>query len=216
MLSRLPAATLQRMWGIFSSGEFGGIVEAVCDLHARTGKPEHLAPARLFDLDRLIDACAAGVDVLEGLHANQHIPILTGLVRLHEETGEQRYLTAARACPATCGRASSRCRANRCTSPWTGLGFAPFAEGTEDPTHVYFHRAEPTVAFGGRDSGVANPSRDGTTFLDEVWAAAPFRDKGRLVRHVRATADARVAAGLPAAADADAVVRTARRASYAR
>ncbi|MEV5547341.1 beta-L-arabinofuranosidase domain-containing protein [Streptomyces sp. NPDC052309] len=95
-LSKLPAATLQRMWGIFSSGEFGGIVEAVCELHTRTGRPEHLALARLFDLDRLIDACAADTDVLDGLHANQHIPIFTGLARLHDETGEERYLTAAR------------------------------------------------------------------------------------------------------------------------
>ncbi|MFD5625190.1 beta-L-arabinofuranosidase domain-containing protein [Streptomyces sp. NPDC127072] len=95
-LSRLPDATLQRMWGIFSSGEFGGIVEAICDLHALTGKAEHLALARLFDLDRLIDACAANTDVLDGLHANQHIPIFTGLLRLYDATGEQRYLTAAR------------------------------------------------------------------------------------------------------------------------
>ncbi|MFF3850303.1 beta-L-arabinofuranosidase domain-containing protein [Streptomyces sp. NPDC002328] len=95
-LSKLPEATLQRMWGLFSSGEFGGIVEAVCDLHTLTGKPEHLALARLFDLDRLIDACAANTDVLDGLHANQHIPIFTGYVRLYDATGEERYLTAAR------------------------------------------------------------------------------------------------------------------------
>ncbi|MGW2742256.1 beta-L-arabinofuranosidase domain-containing protein [Streptomyces sp. NPDC001450] len=95
-LSRLSAATLQRMWGIFSSGEYGGIVEAICDLHERTGKAEHLTLARLFDLDRLIDACAADTDVLDGLHANQHIPIFTGLVRLYDATGEQRYLTAAK------------------------------------------------------------------------------------------------------------------------
>ncbi|WP_459803237.1 beta-L-arabinofuranosidase domain-containing protein [Herbidospora sp. RD11066] len=95
-LSKLPASTLQRMWGIFSSGEFGGIVEAICDVHTITGKPEHLALARLFDLDRLIDNCAAGTDILDGLHANQHIPILTGLVRLYDETGDERYFRAAR------------------------------------------------------------------------------------------------------------------------
>ncbi|MEU3792926.1 beta-L-arabinofuranosidase domain-containing protein [Streptomyces fructofermentans] len=95
-LSKLPDATLQRMWGIFSSGEFGGIVEAVCDLHALTGKAEHLALARLFDLDKLIDACAANTDTLAGLHANQHIPVFTGLLRLYDTTGEARYLTAAR------------------------------------------------------------------------------------------------------------------------
>ncbi|MET8976734.1 beta-L-arabinofuranosidase domain-containing protein [Streptomyces sp. NPDC004539] len=95
-LSKLPAATLQRMWGLFSSGEFGGVVEALCDLHDLTGRAEHLALARLFDLDRLIDACAANTDVLDGLHANQHIPIFTGYLRLYDATGEQRYLDAAR------------------------------------------------------------------------------------------------------------------------
>ncbi|WCD95077.1 glycoside hydrolase family 127 protein [Streptomyces sp. HUAS 31] len=95
-LSKLPEATLQRMWGLFSSGEFGGIVEAVCDLHSITGKAEHLALARLFDLDRLIDNCAADTDILDGLHANQHIPIFTGYLRLYDATGEARYLDAAR------------------------------------------------------------------------------------------------------------------------
>ncbi|MFL5993723.1 MAG: beta-L-arabinofuranosidase domain-containing protein [Streptomyces sp.] len=95
-LSVLPEATLQRMWGIFSSGEFGGIVEAIVDLHSLTGRAEHLALARLFDLDKLIDACAANTDTLNGLHANQHIPVFTGLLRLYDVTGEQRYLTAAR------------------------------------------------------------------------------------------------------------------------
>ncbi|MFC5218329.1 beta-L-arabinofuranosidase domain-containing protein [Streptomyces coerulescens] len=95
-LSKLPEATLQRMWGLFSSGEFGGIVEAICDLHSITGKAEHLALARLFDLDRLIDNCAANTDILDGLHANQHIPIFTGYLRLYDATGERRYLDAAR------------------------------------------------------------------------------------------------------------------------
>ncbi len=95
-LSKLPEATLQRMWGIFSSGEFGGIVETIVDLYTITGKAEHLALARLFDLDTLIDACAANTDTLDGLHANQHIPIFTGLVRLYDATGETRYLTAAK------------------------------------------------------------------------------------------------------------------------
>ncbi|MGW2047269.1 beta-L-arabinofuranosidase domain-containing protein [Streptomyces sp. NPDC001858] len=95
-LSQLPDAILQRMWGIFSSGEFGGIVETVVDLYTITGKAEHLALARLFDLDSLIDACAADNDILGGLHANQHIPIFTGYARLYDATGETRYLTAAK------------------------------------------------------------------------------------------------------------------------
>ncbi|AJP00827.1 glycosylase [Streptomyces cyaneogriseus subsp. noncyanogenus] len=486
-LSRLPAATLQRMWGIFSSGEFGGIVEAICDLHALTGKAEHLALARLFDLDRLIDACAAGTDVLDGLHANQHIPIFTGYVRLYDETGEERYLTAAKnfwgmvvphrmygiggtssgefwkardviagtmsattaeTCCAynmlklsrtlffhdqdpaymdyyeralynqvlgskqdrpdaekplvtyfigltpghvrdytpkqgtTCcegtgmesatkyqdsvyfaqadgsalyvnlyspttltwaekgvtvtqttdfpreqgttltigggsasfalrlrvpswATAGFRVTVNGRPVPGTprpggyftvsrtwrrgdivrvgipfrlrvektpddpslqtlflgpvnlvardpathhlelglyrnaglsgdllpsltpvpgeplhytlgGIALAPFFEGTEDPTHAYFRRAEPRVVFGGTDSGVANPARpDGTTLLDDIWAGAPFADKGALVARVRSAVDAWRSAGLLGRADGDRVVETARRASYA-
>ncbi|GAA3834545.1 beta-L-arabinofuranosidase domain-containing protein [Streptomyces phyllanthi] len=95
-LSKLPDATLQRMWGIFSSGEFGGIVETIVDLYSITGAADHLALAKLFDLDKLIDACAANTDTLNGLHANQHIPIFTGYVRLYDATGETRYLTAAK------------------------------------------------------------------------------------------------------------------------
>ncbi|WP_171107641.1 MULTISPECIES: beta-L-arabinofuranosidase domain-containing protein [unclassified Streptomyces] len=487
-LSKLPDATLQRMWGIFSSGEFGGIVEAIVDLHALTGKAEHLALARLFDLDRLIDACAADTDILDGLHANQHIPIFTGYVRLYDATGEQRYLTAARnfwdmvvphrmygiggtstsefwrardviagtisaATAETCcaynmlklsrtlffheqrpaymdyyeralynqvlgskqdkpdaekplvtyfigltpghvrdytpkqgttccegtgmesatkyqdsvyfqqadgsalyvnlyspstldwaekgvtltqttdfpreqgstltvrGRrtrfalrlrvpawatAGFRVTVNgrtvggtaqpgsyftvsrtwrdgdvvRIAMPFRlrveqalddpslqtlfygpvnlvgrnsatgylefglyrnaalsgdllptltpvpgkplhytldGTAFAPFFEGTEDPTHAYFRRAEPRVVFGNRDSRVANPAKaDGTTLLDEVWAGAPFDSKGALVARVRSTVDAWVAAGLLARADGDTVVRTAGQASYVR
>ncbi|MFF9486540.1 beta-L-arabinofuranosidase domain-containing protein [Streptomyces sp. NPDC014676] len=486
-LSVLPAATLQRMWGLFSSGEFGGVVEAVCDLHAITGRAEHLALAKLFDLDRLIDACAANTDVLEGLHANQHIPVFTGLVRLHDETGEERYLTAAKnfwgmvvphrmyaiggtssgeffkardaiagtitdttaeTCCAynmlklsrtlffheqdpaymdyyeralfnqvlgskqdrpdaekplvtyfigltpghvrdytpkqgtTCcegtgmesatkyqdsvyfakadgsalyvnlysasrltwaekgvtvtqttrypeeqgstltiggGRASFtlllrvpswatagfRVTVNGRAAPGTpvpgryfgvsrtwregdtvrisvpfrlrvertpddpalqalfhgpvnlvarrpgpdavrfglyrnaglsgdllpsltpvpdeplhytldGIELAPFAEGTEDPAHVYFRRSEPRVIFGTCDSGVANPARsDGTTLLDEIWAGAPFRGKGALVTRVRSTVAAWVSEGLLSRTDGDKVVRTAQRAAYA-
>jgi DUF1680 family protein len=486
-LSKLPDATLQRMWGIFSSGEFGGIVEAIVDLHTLTGKAEHLALARLFDLDQLIDACAANTDILDGLHANQHIPVFTGLVRLYDATGEERYLTAARnfwgmvvpgrmygiggtstaefwkasgviagtisattaeTCCAynllklsrmlffheqspkymdyyeralynqvlgskqdrpdaekplvtyfigltpghvrdytpkqgtTCcegtgmesatkyqdsvyfkkadgsalyvnlyspseltwaekgvtvtqrtdypreqgstltlqgrsaafalrlrvpswadagfrvtvnGRAvsgtprpgsyftvSRRWRAGdtvRVTMPFRlrvekalddpslqtlfhgpvnlvardpatehlrfglyrnaglsgdllpsltpvsgkplhftldGTEFAPFFEGTEDPTHAYFRRSEPRVVLGTTDSGVANPAKaDGTTLLDEIWAGAPFAGKDALVSRVRATVDAWVSAGLLTRADGDTVVRTARGATFA-
>ncbi|MEV5321027.1 beta-L-arabinofuranosidase domain-containing protein [Streptomyces sp. NPDC052687] len=485
-LSRLTDATLQRMWGIFSSGEFGGIVEAIVDLHALTGKAEHLALARLFDLDRLIDACAANTDVLDGLHANQHIPIFTGYVRLYDATGEERYLTAAKnfwrmvvphrmygiggtstgefwkardviagtlgattaeTCCAynllklsrtlffheqdpaymdyyeralynqvlgskqdkpdaekplvtyfiglspghvrdytpkqgtTCcegtgmesatkyqdsvyfaradgsalyvnlfspstltwaqqgvtvtqntdypreqgttltvrgrttafalklrvpswatagfrvtvnGRAVDgtprpgsyftvrrtwrsgdtvrvsvpfRLRVEKAPDDPTlqtlfhgpvnlvarsastdyltfglyrnaalsgdllptftavtgkplhyrldGTEFAPFFEGTEDPTHAYIRRSEPRVIFGGTDSGVANPVKaDRTTLLDEIWAGAPFADKGALVSRVRATVDAWTAAGLLSAADGERIVATAGRATY--
>jgi hypothetical protein len=95
-LSKLSPAVRQRMWGIFSSGEYGGVVEAILETHGHTGNPEHLELAKYFDLDSLIDACAQNKDILAGLHANQHIPIFTGLVLMYNATGEERYLTAAR------------------------------------------------------------------------------------------------------------------------
>ncbi|MGP3982410.1 beta-L-arabinofuranosidase domain-containing protein [Streptomyces sp. KR80] len=485
-LSKLPESTRQRMWGIFSSGEFGGIVEAICDLYRITGKAQHLALARLFDLDKLIDACAAGKDTLDGLHANQHIPIFTGLLRLYDETGEQRYLTAARnfwgmvvptrmygiggtstgefwkargviagtlsdtnaeTCCAynmlklsrmlffheqdpkymdyyeralynqvlgskqdkadpekplvtyfigllpghvrdytpkagtTCCEGTGMESATKyqdsvyfkkadgtalyvnlyspSTLTWTekgvtvtqttdypreqgtrltvrggsaafdlrlrvpawakrgftvtvngkkvtadpvpgsyfsvsrtwrdgdtvrvsipfrlrvekaldkpeiqtlfygpvnlvardtrraylrfglyrnaalsgdllptltpvsgkplhytldGVEFAPFFEGTEDPTHAYFQRAEPKVVFGKIDSGVANPAKsDGITLLDEIWSAAPFTNKSALVKHVQTTVDSWVAAGRLSSGDGTKVVNTAKNASY--
>ncbi len=99
--------------------------------------------------------------------------------------------------------------------PSDGTEFAPFFEGTEDPTHAYVRRAEPRVVFGGTDSGVANPARpDGTTLLDEIWAGAPFASKGALVARVWTTVDAWVAAGLLGRADGDRIGATAARASY--
>ncbi|SFT32305.1 Beta-L-arabinofuranosidase, GH127 [Actinopolyspora lacussalsi subsp. righensis] len=95
-LSELTEADRQRMWSLFSSGEYGGVVEAILRTHEHTRQPHHLRLAECFDLDSFIDACAQNTDVLEGKHANQHIPILTGLVLLYERTGEQRYLRAAR------------------------------------------------------------------------------------------------------------------------
>lgn len=98
-----------------------------------------------------------------------------------------------------------------------GITFAPFLEGTEDPTHAYVRRCEPRVVLGGLDSGVANPARpDGTTLLDAVWAGAPFRSKGALLARVGAVVDAWVADGLLERAGGAAVLRTARQASYPR
>ncbi|MEV0291503.1 MULTISPECIES: beta-L-arabinofuranosidase domain-containing protein [unclassified Kribbella] len=94
-LRRLPSDVLQRMWSLHGSGEYGGLAEAVCDLYAVTRDPDWVEFGRLLDFDVLIDACAAGRDVLDGVHANQHIPIFTGLVRMFEVTGEERYLNAA-------------------------------------------------------------------------------------------------------------------------
>jgi uncharacterized protein len=61
-----------------------------------------------------------------------------------------------------------------------GYPLAPFYNDDETPYHAYFHRSEPAVVFGSVDSGVANPQRgDGYTFLDVLWAGAPFASMGQ-------------------------------------
>ncbi|KOG30101.1 hypothetical protein ADK37_35595 [Streptomyces resistomycificus] len=97
-----------------------------------------------------------------------------------------------------------------------GTEFAPFYEGTEDPTHAYVRRSEPRVVFGNTDSQVANPAKtDGTTLLDEIWAGAPFSDKNALVTRVQSTVNSWVAAGRLTQADGQKVVTTAQNATYA-
>ncbi|UUU36798.1 glycoside hydrolase family 127 protein [Streptomyces sp. CA-210063] len=95
-LGGLPKAQLERMWSIYIAGEYGGMNEVMADLYALTGRAEHLAAARCFDNTALLDACAEDRDILDGRHANQHIPQFTGYLRLFDHTGQEQYAEAAR------------------------------------------------------------------------------------------------------------------------
>ena len=67
--------------------------------------------------------------------------------------------------------------------------------------------------FGSVDAGITNTKRDdGVTFLDAVWAGAPFADHGQFMASVeRAAAEWRTAGRLTAAEER-AVSQAARRA----
>lgn len=95
--SRLRDCTpdqLERMWSIYIAGEYGGMNEVMVDLYAITKDNDFLDCARFFDLNSLVDACAAGEDILDGKHANQHIPQFSGYAKLFDYTGETRYRDA--------------------------------------------------------------------------------------------------------------------------
>jgi hypothetical protein len=67
-----------------------------------------------------------------------------------------------------------------------GHTLRPLYVGDTQAQHIYFRRHEPTVVFGTHDSGVPNRNGgDGVTFLDTVWAGAPFRSHRRFVAVVR-------------------------------
>jgi len=108
--------------------------------------------------------------------------------------------------------------ANWIWQPTISRTLAPFfvadpQAGETQPYHVYVRRDEPVIVFGSVDSGVANKTRDdGVSFLDAVWAGAPFADHGRFMQAVeRAAADWRTSGQLTQA-EQSAVVQAARRA----
>jgi DUF1680 family protein len=99
-LSVLPQEQRQKMWSLYIAGEFGGMNESLARLAAATSDPSaralFLEAARFFDQENLLEAGADGRDVLDGMHANQHLPQLIGYVHEYRATGQRRYLDTAR------------------------------------------------------------------------------------------------------------------------
>ena len=94
-LSRLDDAQRQHMWSLYIAGEFGGMNETMARLAVVAGEPVFLETARMFDQHDLVAAGASRRDILDGMHANQHLPQLIGYVHEYEQTGERAYLDAA-------------------------------------------------------------------------------------------------------------------------
>jgi DUF1680 family protein len=94
-LEPLPPEQLHRMWDIYIAGEYGGVNESLATLHALTGTQHYLTAASRFDNLAIKDPIAAGEDVLDGRHANQHIPQFTGYLRIHEGNQDPVYYDAA-------------------------------------------------------------------------------------------------------------------------
>jgi DUF1680 family protein len=95
-LSTLRPEQFDRMWNIYIAGEYGGANDAFASLHAIKGKPEYLTVARYFDNRNVKDPTVANNDILDGRHANQHIPQFIGYLRVFEESAEREYHTAAK------------------------------------------------------------------------------------------------------------------------
>lgn len=97
--NRLTALTHEqrsRMWSLYIAGEFGGMNEVLASLYQITGKDRYLEAARLFDNDRLLYPMRIGVDALNELHANQHIPQVIGSMKIFQVTGDKYYYDIAR------------------------------------------------------------------------------------------------------------------------
>ncbi|HEX6047832.1 MAG TPA: beta-L-arabinofuranosidase domain-containing protein [Gemmatimonadaceae bacterium] len=96
-LSRLRPEQFDRMWNMYIAGEYGGANDAFASLYAlRRDKPEYLTVARYFDNRNVKAPTVAGTDILDGRHANQHIPQFIGYLRIYEQSETQEYYTAAK------------------------------------------------------------------------------------------------------------------------
>lgn len=95
-LRRLPRRQLTKMWSMYIAGEFGGMNVVMAQLAEMTGREEFLQCARLFDNEKLFEPLSKGLDMLSGMHANQHIPQILGAVEIYKATGEKRYLDMAK------------------------------------------------------------------------------------------------------------------------
>ena len=97
-LSQLPQERLIKMWNTYIAGEFGGMNESMAHLYFITKDEKYLQTARLFDNVRLFygDAehshgLAKNVDMLRGLHANQHIPQIVGSIEMYRVSNDLNY-----------------------------------------------------------------------------------------------------------------------------
>ena len=101
-LQALSTATRISMWNRYIAGEYGGMNEVMARLARITGDKRFLECARLFDNINFFfgDAnhsggLASNVDTLRGMHANQHIPQITGALETYRNTHERPYYQIA-------------------------------------------------------------------------------------------------------------------------
>lgn len=90
-LSRLPKQTRDQMWSMYIAGEFGGMIGTMVKLYGLTGREEHLQTAKFFLNEKLFYPMEQGVDTLEDMHGNQHIPQILGAMDLYAATGDPAY-----------------------------------------------------------------------------------------------------------------------------
>ena len=87
------------MWNMYIAGEVGGMAESLARLAELTGngdeKAHLLEAARCFDSPAFFDPLAKNVDAIRTRHANQHIPMVTGALRIYRGTGNPYYYNLA-------------------------------------------------------------------------------------------------------------------------
>ncbi|HEX6522878.1 MAG TPA: beta-L-arabinofuranosidase domain-containing protein [Streptosporangiaceae bacterium] len=92
-LGHLPRTQLDGMWKIYIGGEYNAMPVVLAELYAITGNPNDLTTAECFVNTYLFDAAIHNVDILNGEHANQHIPQYQGYLRIYDYATQTDYYT---------------------------------------------------------------------------------------------------------------------------
>lgn len=95
-LRKIPDSRLQEMWNLYIAGEYGGMNETLAELFHITGNKNYIVAARKFDKKKLLYPSSKNQDILPGLHANQHIPQITGYLRVFDMVNDPLYYNAAK------------------------------------------------------------------------------------------------------------------------
>ena len=89
-ITKLIAAKGAAWWQWCLDVEFGGMNELAYNLYSLTKDQRHAQLAALFSPDNFLNPLAHGTqDPLDGLHANQHLPIIVGAARGFEVMGNK-------------------------------------------------------------------------------------------------------------------------------
>lgn len=83
------------MWNMYIAGEVGGMQEVLARLSELTAdsveRARLLEAAACFDAPAFYDPLARNADAIRNRHANQHIPMTIGALRLFRDTGQDAY-----------------------------------------------------------------------------------------------------------------------------
>jgi DUF1680 family protein len=90
LTSALSDSQMEQMLG----SEHGGMNEVFADAYQMTGEEKYLVAAKRFSHKWLLNAMAAGNDILDNQHANTQVPKAVGFERIYEVCGDKIYADA--------------------------------------------------------------------------------------------------------------------------